>query len=117
MTEKVDLNCEERSLYKISPEEVPQDKILLDSSQARTALGAERKVTGQIEVAQRLYIGRAGDKTEIFSWNLLGLGDVLDYSPEKEGMYVQSPAFVLDDGSVYTFKFTPFPVKGKLAES
>lgn len=47
----------------------------------------------------------------------MGLGKMLDYSQDNEGLHILSPAFELEDGSVYTLKFTPFPKKGKLADS
>jgi len=45
----------------------------------------------------------------------MGLGKMLDYSKNNEGYYVLSPTFELEDGSVYTLKFTPFPKKGMLS--
>lgn len=47
----------------------------------------------------------------------MGLGKMLDYCEDNEGLHILSPAFELEDGSIYTLKFTPFPKKGKLSES
>jgi hypothetical protein len=54
---------------------------------------------------------------ENLSWNIQGLGKMLDYSAKNEGQFVLSPAFELEDGSIYALKFTPFPKRGKLGES
>lgn len=104
-------------------EELPQSRVL-ETFCASGTNGAQRLPpirinadTGQIGMSQHIYQSSSAGQSDLICWNLIGFGKYLDYAPDREGFFVISPTFTLSDGTIYALKFTPFPKKGKLAES
>jgi len=89
-----------------------QDKALIDVETLNVPDPRILPASGQIIVAQKLFLGRSASNAETVSWNILHLGKVLDTPAQTEGQFVLSPAFELADGSIYTLKVTLF-AKGK----
>lgn len=109
-TDQVQLHITDKALVRLEQADLPKEKTLINVETHPTQEVRILAGTDQIIATQKMFLARSGPYTETLSWNIMGLGDLLDRQPE--GAYVLSPAFELNDGSVYTLKFTLFSKRG-----